>query len=57
MNPSLASSLKVYTEKVAPTTEDQFNDKFWDSLDFVVNALDNMIARQVILVRTFLLRV
>jgi hypothetical protein len=47
MNPSLAKSLTIHNEKVAPTTEGQFNDNFWDSLDFVINALDNMIARKV----------
>lgn len=46
MNPSLAKSLTIHNEKVAPTTEGQFNDNFWDSLDFVINALDNMIARK-----------
>ncbi len=49
MNPFLAKSLIIHKEKVAATTEDEFNDRFWDSLDFVVNALDNMIARKVAL--------
>jgi ubiquitin-activating enzyme E1 len=32
-------------EKVAPETENVFNDEFWESLDFVVNAVDNVNAR------------
>ena len=31
--------------RVSPATEDVFNDKFWGSLDLVVNALDNVNAR------------
>lgn len=34
--------------KVAPDTEDYFNDTFWNSLDFVVNAVDNVKARQYV---------
>lgn len=34
--------------KVAPDTEDFFNDKFWTGLDFVVNAVDNVKARQYV---------
>ena len=30
---------------VAPSTENIFNDNFWDSLDFIVNAVDNIKAR------------
>lgn len=30
---------------VAPQSEPLFNDKFWERLDFVVNAVDNMKAR------------
>ena len=39
LNPSSMTSL------VAPTTEDIFTEEFWDSLDFVVNAVDNIKAR------------
>lgn len=41
------SSLKVeaHTTLVAPETEVVFNDPFWESLDFVVNAVDNIKAR------------
>ena len=43
MNPDL----KVTTHQafVSPDTEDLFNDDFWDSLDFIVNAVDNIKAR------------
>lgn len=30
---------------VAPETEVVFNDAFWESLDFIVNAVDNIKAR------------
>ena len=43
MNPDM--KIKHLTEKVAPETEHIFNDDFWESLDVVVNALDNVIAR------------
>lgn len=43
MNNSLnVDSYKLY---VAQETEGIFNDKFWDNLDFVVNAVDNIKAR------------
>ena len=43
MNPDL----KVTTHQayVCPDTEDTYNDEFWESLDFVVNAVDNIKAR------------
>ena len=31
--------------RVSPETEDVFNDKYWQGLDVVVNALDNVNAR------------
>ena len=31
--------------RVSPATEDVFNDKFWGSLNVIVNALDNVNAR------------
>ncbi|KAJ9455430.1 Ubiquitin-like modifier-activating enzyme 1 [Diplonema papillatum] len=43
MNPDL--SVKYLTEKVAPETENVFDDSFWESLDAVTNALDNIQAR------------
>ena len=41
------SGLKVdaLQDRVAPNTEDVFNDSFWQSLALVVNALDNVKAR------------
>jgi ubiquitin-activating enzyme E1 len=43
MNPDL--QLTPFTQKVAPDTEDVFNTAFWESLDGVQNALDNVPAR------------
>lgn len=43
MNTNL--NVNDYMTRVGPESEDQFNDKFWDSIDFVVNAVDNMNAR------------
>ena len=43
MNTELnVTSHKLY---VATETENTFNDKFWENLDFVVNAVDNIKAR------------
>ena len=41
------SDLKVqaFTTLVAEKTENVFNDKFWESLSFAVNAVDNVKAR------------
>ena len=38
-------SVKSMTSLVAPSTEDIFNTDFWDGLDFVVNAVDNIKVR------------
>jgi ubiquitin-activating enzyme E1 len=43
MNPSL--NIKSLQDRVGPETENVFNDKFWENLDFVTNALDNVQAR------------
>jgi ubiquitin-activating enzyme E1 len=43
MNPEL--NVQAYTSLCAPETEEVFNDKLWESLDFVVNAVDNVKAR------------
>lgn len=45
MNPDLAGKIKPMTDKVGPETENIFDDSFWESLDFVTNALDNIDAR------------
>ena len=33
---------------MSPDTEEFFNDKFWESLDGVCNALDNLKARKYV---------
>lgn len=43
MNPDL--NVKDYVTRVGPDTEATFNDEFWESLYFVVNAVDNINAR------------
>lgn len=45
MNPSLEGKIDAKGDKVGPETEEIFNDDFWNSLDFVTNALDNVDAR------------
>lgn len=46
MNPDLKDALKAYEVRIEPKTENVFDDNFWDSLDFVINALDNIQARK-----------
>jgi len=43
VNPKL--NTKAYTTRVGEDTEDVFSDKFWENIDFVVNAVDNIQAR------------
>jgi len=43
MNP--AFNVKTYTNLVCPDTEELFNDAFWESKAFIVNAVDNIKAR------------
>jgi len=43
MNPAL--NVRSLTEFVDVATEEVFNDKFWEGLDFVTNAVDNIKAR------------
>lgn len=45
MNEDLKSSLVDLELRVEQKSEDRFNDSFWQSLDLVINALDNNIAR------------
>lgn len=45
MNPDLEGKITAKIDKVGAETEDIFNDDFWQSLDFVTNALDNVDAR------------
>lgn len=43
INPQL--NIKAYKTYVSHETESIFNDHFWEELDFVVNAVDNIKAR------------
>jgi len=43
MNPAL--NVRSLTEFVDVATEEVFNDEFWEGLDFVTNAVDNIKAR------------
>lgn len=43
MNPEF--KVKAYQTYVDPSTESTFNDQFWERLDFIVNAVDNIKAR------------
>lgn len=40
-----ALNVSDYQKFVSPDTEDFFNDEFWEGLDFIVNAVDNIKAR------------
>eukprot|EP01012_Entosiphon_sulcatum_P009048 TRINITY_DN14_c0_g1_i1.p1 TRINITY_DN14_c0_g1~~TRINITY_DN14_c0_g1_i1.p1 ORF type:complete len:998 (-),score=166.39 TRINITY_DN14_c0_g1_i1:338-3331(-) len=43
INPQM--NVRALADKVAPETEHIFNDKFWDNINGVTNALDNIQAR------------
>lgn len=45
MNPDLIGKIDSRIDKVGPETEGLFDDAFWEGLDFVTNALDNVDAR------------
>ncbi|ODQ79323.1 hypothetical protein BABINDRAFT_62720 [Babjeviella inositovora NRRL Y-12698] len=45
MNPDLAGKIQASLEKVGADTEHIFDDAFWNGIDFVTNALDNVEAR------------
>ena len=45
MNPDLKGKINMLKDRVAPDTEHIFNEDFWQSLDGVTNALDNVDAR------------
>ena len=45
MNPDLMGNFKVYKDPVGPDTENVFGSDFFEPLDAVVNALDNVEAR------------
>ncbi|KAG0656929.1 hypothetical protein C6P46_006759 [Rhodotorula mucilaginosa] len=46
MNPSLEGKIEIFKLAVGPDTENTFGDSFFDSIDCVTNALDNVAARQ-----------
>lgn len=45
MNPDLKGKFTIMTDRIGPESEDVFNETFWNELDFVTNALDNVEAR------------
>lgn len=45
MNPDLNGKIVHMQDKVGPETEHIFNEQFWENLDAVTNALDNVEAR------------
>lgn len=48
MNPDLDGHIDYRSDLVGTETENIFDDDFWESLDFVTNALDNVEARTYI---------
>lgn len=48
MNPDLTGKISILADRVGPETEHIFNEKFWEQLDGVTNALDNVDARQYV---------
>ena len=48
MNPDLRGKIIAIKDRVGPDTEHIFNEDFWESLDGVTNALDNVDARQYV---------
>lgn len=45
MNPDLKGKIECKLDKIGADTEDIFDDAFWNQLDIVTNALDNVEAR------------
>lgn len=45
MNPDLSGKINTLRDRVGPDTEHVFNEDFWEELDLVTNALDNIEAR------------
>ncbi|KAI0593629.1 hypothetical protein F4775DRAFT_577220 [Biscogniauxia sp. FL1348] len=45
MNPELEGHIECLKDRVSPETEHIFNEEFWENLDGVTNALDNVEAR------------
>jgi len=48
MNPDLKGKFVILPDRVGPETEHIFNETFWEELDGVTNALDNVDARQYV---------
>ena len=48
MNPDLNGKFVILPDRVGPETEHIFNETFWEELDGVTNALDNVDARQYV---------
>jgi len=48
MNPDLSGKVKALQDRVGPETENVFDDAFFNSLDGVTNALDNVDARKYV---------
>ena len=48
MNPDLKGKFNILPDRVGAETEHIFNEKFWEQLDGVTNALDNVDARQYV---------
>lgn len=48
MNPDLNNRITCFQDRVGADTEEIFNDDFWNQLDFVTNALDNVEARKYV---------
>lgn len=42
MRPSTEHAVLWCQDRVSPATENVYNDAFWEGLDVVVNALDNV---------------
>lgn len=48
MNPDLKGKIVTLRDRVGPDTEHVYNELFWEGLDAVTNALDNVDARQYV---------
>ena len=48
MNPDLNGKIVTLRDRVGPDTEHIYNEAFWEDLDGVTNALDNVEARQYV---------
>ncbi|KAJ2770047.1 E1 ubiquitin-activating protein [Coemansia nantahalensis] len=46
MNPDIGGKIVTHQDRVGPETESIYNDAFYEGLDGVTNALDNVVARK-----------